>query len=114
MEYERFSRICAQIYKTVKTIFSLDDCMEVFNLYFTCYRDFMGEEHPTPSYKQIAAIMEKMPTVEDEDTEFILAPEDYEKMIPAYFLIGFPDCDYNISHFFAGHIRLYRYYETRY
>lgn len=114
MEYERFSRICAQIYKTVKTIFSLDDCMKVFNLYFTCYRDFMGEEHPASGYKQIAAIMEKMPTVEDDGTEFILVPEFYEAMIPAYFLIDFPNCDYNISHFFSGSIRLYRYYETCY
>ena len=88
--------------------------MKVFDAYFSCYHDFMGAEHPTPSYKQIAAIMEKMPNVADEHTEFDLEPEDYEKMIPAYFLIDFPNCDYNISHFFAGNIRLYRYYETCY
>lgn len=114
MEYERFTRICGQIYKTVDTRFSFNDCMKVFDAYFSCYHDFMGAEHPTPSYKQIAAIMEKMPNVVDEHTEFDLEPEDYEKMIPAYFLIDFPNCDYNISHFFAGNIRLYRYYETCY
>ncbi len=112
MEYGRFARICAQIYKTVETRFSFEDCMKVFAMFFDCYRDFTGKDHPIPSsYKQIAAIMEKMPSVQDGDREFDLEPEDYEKMIPAYFLIDFPGCDYHISHFFAGNIRLYRYYE---
>lgn len=113
MEYERFSRICAQIYKTVDTRFSFEECMKVFDLYFTCYRDFMGEEHPIPSYRQIVAIMEKMPFA-DEEHRIPLEVEQYEVLIPAYFLIDFPNCDHNISHFFSGKIRENRYYETYY
>lgn len=112
--FEQFKKLCAWIYKTVDTAhFSLDDCMTVFSLYFDVYRDFIGENHPIPSYKQIAAIMEKMPFV-DEDRRIPLEVEQYEVLIPAYFLIDFPNCDYNISHFFSGRIRKNRYYETLY
>lgn len=73
----------------------------------------MGEGHPIPSYKQIAAVMEKMPYA-DADRRFPLTPKDYEVLIPAYFLVPFQGCDYRISHFFAGDIRENRYYETLY
>lgn len=114
MDFEQFQKICAWIYKTVDTEhFSFEDCMKVFSLYFDAYRDFTGEGHPVPSYKQIAAAMEKMPFA-DQGRKIQLEPEDYEVLIPAYFLIRFPNCDYRISHFFAGDIRENRYYETLY
>ena len=43
-----------------------------------------------------------------------LEAEDYRTLIPAYFLIDFQNCDYGISHFFSGEIRMNRYYETLY
>ena len=56
MEYERFTRICGQIYKTVDTRFSFNDCMKVFDAYFSCYHDFMGAEHPTPRCAYFSAL----------------------------------------------------------
>lgn len=112
MDSEQFKRLCAWIYRTVYTAhFSLDDCVTVFGLYFNAYEDFIGRAHPIPSYRQIATIMEKMPFA-DENRRIDLFPEDYEVLIPAYFLTAFPNCDYNISHFFSGRIREFRYYET--
>lgn len=114
MSFEQFKKLCSWIYKTVDTAhFSIEDCVTVFSLYFDAYRAFTGEGHPIPSYKQIAAIMEKMPFA-DEERRIPLEVEQYEVLIPAYFLIDFPNCDYNISHFFAGKIRENRYYETLY
>ena len=114
MDFAQFKNISRWIHKTVDTEhFSFEDCMTVFGLYFNAYRDFMGEGHPIPSYKQIAAVMEKMPYA-DIERRFPLTPEDYEVLIPAYFLIQFRGCDYRISHFFAGDIRENRYYETLY
>lgn len=114
MDLEQFKRLCAWVYRTVYTAhFSLDDCVAVFCLYFNAYEDFTGKTHPIPSYKQIATIMEKMPFA-DEKGQIYLVPEDYETLIPAYFLTAFSNCNYNISHFFSGRIREYRYYETLY
>lgn len=114
METEQFRKICSWIYRTVDAAhFTYEDCMCVFRLYSEAYTDFTGNKHPVPSYKQIAAIIEKMPFA-DTDGEIPLSPEDYEVLIPAYFLVRFPGCDYRISHFFAGDIRENRYYETLY
>lgn len=114
MDFEQFRKICAWIYRTVDAgHFKFEDCMKVFSLYFEAYRDFTGKGHPIPSFKQIVEIMEKMPFA-DTDREIALEPEDYEILIPAYFLVRFSDCDYRISHFFAGDIRKNRYYETLY
>ena len=114
MEYEQLEKIIRWIYKTTDTEhFSVDDCLKVFDLYFSAYSDFNGKSHPVPSYKQIATIIEKMPFA-DDDRKIPLDAESYEVLIPAYFLIRFPNCDYNISHFFSGKIRENRYYETLY
>ena len=114
MHYDKFKRICEWIHNTVDTgHFSFDDCMKVFGLYFDAYQDFTGQWHPIPSYKQIAAIMEKIPFA-DAESRIPLEVEDYKALIPAYFLIDFPNCDYHISHFFSGKIREHRYYETIY
>lgn len=111
MTFEQFENMCSLIYKTVKTDkFSFDDCMKVFRLYFAAYRGFTGEGHPIPRYKQIATIMEKMPFA-DEEGSIPLEPEDYEVLIPAYFMIPFPNSDRNISHFFSGKIRENRFFE---
>lgn len=112
MERDQFERICSHIYKLVDTKhFRFEDCMKVFVMYFDAYRDFTGNDgHIIPGYAQIAAIMEKMPFA-DVGKEIPLFPCHYEKLIPAYFLIYFPNCDRNIMHFFSGKIREYRYYE---
>lgn len=114
MDFEQFSKICEWVYKAVDTAhFKFEDCMNVFSLYFEVYRDFTGKTHPVPSFKQIEAVMERMPFA-DKDKTIALEPESYEVLIPAYFLVRFSDCDYRISHFFAGDIRENRYYETLY
>lgn len=114
MDFAQFKNISRWIHKTVDTEhFSFEDCMTVFDLYFNAYRDFMREEHPIPNFKQIAAVMEKMPYA-DVKRKFPLEPNDYKTLIPAYFLIPFSNCDYRIYHFFSGDIRENRYYETLY
>ena len=114
MDFDQFTKICKWIHNPVDTgHLSFDDCMKVFGLYFDAYRDFTGQGHPVPGYKQIAAILEKMPFA-DAEGRIPLEAEDYEALIPAYFLIRFPNCDYRISHFFAGDIRENRFYETLY
>lgn len=112
MDFEQFERICRWIHNTVDTAhFCFEDCMTVFHLYFDAYRDFMEENHPRPSYRQIASCMEKMPFA-DTKGKIPLESDHYEILIPAYFLTPFPNCDYRISHFFSGDIRKNRYYET--
>lgn len=114
MKYAQFEAIVDWIYKSVDTAhFSLDDCKDVFKLYFNIYSSFMGTSHPIPSYHQIVDIMEKMPYADSEQT-IELYPTAYEAMIPQYFLTAFSKCDRNISHFFSGRIRELRYYETCY
>ena len=114
MDRDSFVRICSHIHKNAGVSqYSFTDCMKVLDMYFDYYREFMGREHPVPSYKQLVTVMEAMPHT-DEARIFDLSPSDYEVLIPAYFLTDFPGCDRNISHFFSGQIRLYRYYENLY
>ena len=114
MDYSKFKKICQWIHNTVDTEhFTFDDCMSVLTMYFDAYNDFMGHGHQVPSHKQIVDAMQKMPYA-DPDRTIPLESEDYRTLVPAYFLIDFQNCDYGISHFFSGEIRMNRYYETLY
>lgn len=117
IEPKVFSKLAAQEYEKIAQgggyPYSLEEVLSVFNTFFTSYEQYMGEKHPALKREQIKNIIEAMPYTDDvhhsvQDIE----PEFYEEMIDAYFNSNFENCDYRISHFMAGNIRMMRIYET--
>ena len=101
--------IASYVFKGMKSPWSFEDCKRVFDVYFDYYALYMKREHPVISLRQLQDILKRMP-YSGGAKNYKLSPEDYEWMIPAYFLTPF-DCDRNISHFFSGDIRYFRYLE---
>lgn len=96
---------------------SLEDCLDVFRYFYRRYAAIFGEDHPRLKNKTIREIIERFPSMEDENldyTKHYLEPDEYPTLIDAYFEQDFPDCDYSIAHFMSGRIRLLRYYEELY
>lgn len=112
-DFERFTTSAKLAYRRIDgCAYSLDDVLQVFRYYFETYEYITDEAHPIISVNQIARIIEKMPTIEND--QLIIAPDDYELMIDQHFVTKYAHCDFNINHFFSGVIRDLRYYETLY
>ena len=71
------------------------------------------EYHPMPTLKQITDAVSKMPLIQAPDgtADIAVYADDYDDLIDSYFCTRFTNCDYGISHFFAGNVRYYRYRE---
>lgn len=111
-DFDRFSRIAARVYREGNP-YTLEECLEVFRLYFQTYEEYMGHPHPPIRREQIDRIMKVMPaegsyipTVQE------MMPVDYKYIIPLHFKTKYRKCDYGISHFFSGRIRELRRYES--
>lgn len=103
------------IYKLCKTSYSLEDTIKLFELYFAAYEHFTEEKHPVINVGQVKNIIENMPFLcvgNCEDNVLDISIEDYQLMIPAYFMTHYKNCDYHINHFFSGKIRELKYYES--
>lgn len=117
-DFDRFTTSVKLAYRRCGgSAYGLEDVLRVFRYYFDTYEYIIGEVHPVISISQIVSIIEKMPTVLDED-EFAdpvdITPDDYECIIDQHFITKYMRCDYNINHFFSGQIRDLRYLETCY
>ncbi len=107
---EIFERIVKKQYSQIDTLpYTLNEVLSVFEYYFSCYRYYIGREHPYLKPEQIRRIIEEMPYCDDVDIE----PESYGMIIDSYFQTYF-DSDRNINHFFSGQIRKMRIYENLY
>ena len=96
---------------------SLRECIEVFEYFYTRYYEVFGSEHPHLSNRTISNIIMSLPycTAEDQhETMYDFTPDQYPEMIDAYFSQDFPNCNYSIAHFMSGEIRMMRFYETLY
>ena len=107
---ERLTKFVELMCSADNDYFSAEECIRILDWYFICYEHFTGKPHPPLSARQAVAVMKKMPYAGKEST-MPLEAEDYTYLIPEYFMVDFPNCDYNISHFFSGDIRKNRYME---
>jgi len=105
-DFQRFSRIAASVYNQGNP-YSLEECLEVFWLYFHAYEEYMCHPHPPIRASQIARIMKDMPWNGDDD----IPSEVYKYIIELHFKTKYRRCDYNINHFFSGRIRELRLHE---
>lgn len=122
-DIEQFERLFKRCYpvavygrKNESGLFSFDDALEVFLVYFRDYKYFMKRRHPPLARGKVCAIIQSMDWVlsdESSDNGAIdLFPEYYPYIIRQHFLTRYRNCDYNICHFFSGKVRYYRYCET--
>lgn len=116
-DFDRFTVSATLAYRRCGgSSYTLPEVLQVFRYYFETYELVFDEAHPAINIAQIANIIDEMPSICDEDCkiEFDVAPEDYKILIDQHFITKYRSCDYNINHFFSGHIRENRYYETLY
>lgn len=119
-DFYLFSKITATVYRDLKSPFSLDEVLDIFDYFFQAYEEAMGEPHPAIRREQIRNIIERMPYTGREGCGFdnssvFFSPEDYPAMIDNYFSTDFDKgCNYRINHFFSGAIRELRAYEEIY
>ena len=113
-DFHRFSKIAASVYNTGNP-YSLEECLNVFRLYFQTYEEYMGHPHPPIRASQIARIMQDMPWMCEDNKGNLCAdifPDIYKYVIRLHFKTKYRRCDYNINHFFSGRIRELRLYEA--
>ena len=116
MDYEmidRMVRIAIKKLSQQDNVYTHDDAMRVLRYYFSTYYTVFGRYHPMPTLKQITDAVSKMPLIQapEETDDIDVSPDDYDDLIDSYFCTRFSNCDYGISHFFAGNVRYYRYRE---
>ena len=90
---------------------TLDAVLEIFQYFYSRYTDNFGVDHPRLKSATILTIINSLPFF-DEGMERPLDPDDYYDLIDSYFQQDFKRCNYSMSHFMSGDIRLYRVYET--
>jgi len=113
-DFRCFAKIAASVYNEGNP-YSLDECLEVFRLYFQTYEEYTGHPHPPIQASQIARIMQDMPWVCEDDKGSRFAdfpPDGYKDIIVLHFKTKYRRCDYNINHFFSGRIRELRMHES--
>ena len=112
-----------KIYKTIEPfegMFSLEETVCVFWMYFDEYELRRGQPHPHLKAEQVRKIITQLDFCEGSYsaipfTEADLTVDDYAKIIPAHFRTKYRSgCDYGINHFFAGNIRFMRWLEVCY
>lgn len=98
-----------------EAVFDVEDATSIFRHYLSTYKLTMGYAHPPVSLRQVTDYCAKLPYIPNPETgEAIeITPDYYIHMIDQYFCVDFPDCNYNMQHFFSGNIRYYRYLETK-
>ena len=112
---QEYLKIYGEIRETDE--WSLRKCIKVFEYYYTRYYEVIGNEHPHLSNKTISNIIMNLPYFsadEQHGTVYDFSPEQYPALIDAYFSQDFQDCNYSISHFMSGEIRMMRVYESIY
>ncbi len=124
-DFDRFSRIAATVYNQGNP-YSLEECLEVFRLYFQAYEKYMGHPHPPIRASQIARIIQDIPFLARPDPALMkymkevfdynpfpdIHPSIYPILIRLHFKTKYRRCDYNINHFFSGKIRELRLHEA--
>lgn len=124
-DFQRFAKVAASVYNQGNP-YSLEECLNVFRLYFQTYEEYMGRPHPPIRASQIARIMQDIPFLERPDPEFMkwlketcnynpvsgIDPDTYPILIQLHFKTKYRCCDYNINHFFSGRIRELRLHEA--
>ena len=115
-DFRRFCGSAALAYKECSP-YTLDECLEVFRVYFQAYEEYMGHPHPPIRREQIARIMQEMPWIDEirKTSDSYIAdidPNTYKYIIRLHFKTKYRRCDYNINHFFSGRIRELRLYEV--
>jgi len=111
-DFRRFAKIAASVYSQGNP-YSLEECLEVFRLYFQTYEEYVGHSHPPIRRGQIDHIMKIMPAEGNYIVPYQeILPVSYKYLIGLHFKTKYRNCDYNINHFFSGKIRELRRYEA--
>ena len=122
-DFERFTKLFARAYPVARYgrikqsgndsgLFSYNDALEVFRLYFSAYEYYTGYVPPPLKRGKIVDLIQRMDSCETPEnsphSEMDFEPEDYPDLIRAHFQTKYRNCDYNICHFFSGCIRYLR------
>ena len=90
---------------------SIEDCISLFDLFYRLYYLYKGCNHPHLSVNTVQNILPRIDCIEDSFHTFFPSLNDYEEIITSYFNTRFENCNYSISHFMSGSIRINRCYE---
>lgn len=128
-DFERFKKLFARAYPVAKYgrnkqngndcgLYSYNDALNVFWLYFSEYEHFTGGMHPQLKREKIIDIIQKMdacpPPGDLARDDLLISPDVYQDLIIAHFRTEYRNCDYNICHFFSGCIRYFRFWDLIY
>ena len=98
--------------KEGEELYSINNVKGIAAYYFYMFEYETSLNHPVITPRVWAEIITKMRFIYDEDQNAIeIEPDDYDILIDDYFNTTLQS-DRNISHFFSGEIRLFRYYNT--
>lgn len=127
-DFDRFTRLFDRAYPVARYgrhkkyygmdvgLFSYEDALEIFRLYFLAYEHFTGTAHPQLKRERIVDLIQRMDMGDTPEecryNGIDFAPADYPAMIAAHFRTRYRNCDYNICHFFSGSIRYLRFCES--
>ena len=92
-----------------------EETKEIIHYYFWKYEKATGRPHPNITVDKLVVIIDCMACISNEYENVDFEPENYQALIDQHFKTRYQKgCDYSISHFFSGDIRLLRYYEVLY
>lgn len=115
-DFDTFADVLESVFPQENTVYTMGECLMVFREYFRQYEEKTGRAHPNISARQIVKICEIMPWYSADDAgsyQPSITAETYREVIRKHFRTRYRNCDYNINHFFSGHIRERRYQELR-
>lgn len=93
-------------------MWSFDDYIRFFELFFRRYKKRMYKDHLNISTDNLVDIMGRLPTITMNGYDCDFGIEEYEEIVNLYFDTDL-DCDYSIYHFMSGDIRAYRAFELQ-
>lgn len=116
-DFNKFTIRTKLVYRNFsnKDAYNIEDILTVFHYYFDTYEYLFHKAHPMIKAEQIESIIEKMPHVDNYDSNnpiIAISPEQYAEIIDRHFETKYRCCDYNINHFFSGQIRELRFNEV--
>lgn len=119
MQFEiwRFHRFAKYVYDGIDAHpYDYWSILSLFQYYFEKYEERTHQPHPPLNTLQIERFINKFPYIFGKDGDVLadISQDENRMIIDKYFETKFPNCDYNINHFFSGRIREIKYFEACY
>lgn len=104
-DFDLFRLLCERACENLDMEDRLDDVLYIFQLFFSAYRQYSGEDHPPLSQARIEMYIPRMFYISSRYVDYELFKEEYPEIIAEYFRIPFqPGCNHRIFHFFSSDV----------